>query len=303
MTARGLRSLVAGSVAAALISAPSLRAGDQQRETREKDVTVSVVAGSNNSPVQGLNAADFTVREDTLSREVLRVTAAPPPTHLALLIDDSQVSKDAVQFLRTSLASFVKRVMSGEQAPQIGMWTFGERPTRRADFSPNSGQVDKAIERIFSLQGSGSYLMEAIQEISKDLKKKKAERPVIVAFVDESGPEFSNLTHKQVADALRDAGASLWTVTNQARTQSMGTTEARERAQVLGDVTVWSGGANIAVLTPQALDATFGSVADQILNRYKVTYGRPEMLVPPEKLEVQVKKPDTKVRVTRWPIR
>lgn len=300
MTARGLRSLVAGSVAAALMSAPALRAGDtQQRETREHDVIVSVV-GSNNTPVTGLTAAEFTVREDNVAREVLRVGAAPPPSHVALLVDDSQVSKDAVQFLRTSLASFVKRVMSGEQAPQIGLWTFGERPTRRADFSPNSAQVDKAIDRIFALQGSGSYLMEAVQEVAKDFKKKKAERPVIVAFVDESGPEFSNLTHKQVADALRDAGASLWTITNQARTQSMGSTEARERAQVLGDVTVWSGGVNTAVLTPQALDTTFGSVADQILKRYKVTYGRPDTLVPPDKIEVQVKKADTKVRVTRW---
>ena len=80
----------------------------------------------------------------------------------------------------------------------------------------------------------------------------------------------------------------------------MGSSEARERALVLGDVTSWSGGTNTVILTPQALDGAFNSVAAQLTGRYLVTYGRPDSLVPPDRLEVEVKRRDVKVRATRW---
>ncbi len=272
-----------------------------QRETRERGVVVGVV-GSGNTPVPGLTTADFAVREDGVAREVLRVGVAPPPSHLVLLVDDSQAAADAVLYLRTALVSFVRRMMSGDRAPEVAFWTFGDRPTRRADFSPNSAQVDRAIERLFVLNGSGAYFLEALAEVSRELKKRKAERPMIVAFVDEDGPEFSSLTHKNVAEALRGAGVSLWTVTNQTKGQAMGTSEARERALVLGDVTAWSGGVNTVVITPQALDTTLASLASQIANRYLVTYGRPESLVPPDRIDVEVKRRDVRVRVTRWAV-
>ena len=37
-------------------------------------------------------------------------------------------------------------------------------------------------------------------------------------------------------------------------------------------------------------------LADELLNQYVVTYGRPESLIPPEKLEVRVKKPGLTAR-------
>jgi len=299
MHAHRIRWAVAGCVAV-VVGVSVVRAGQQTpSDPRERSVAISAI-GPGDKPVTDLKISDVTVREDNREREVRRIAPAPPPTHVSLLADDSQSAKDAVQFLRTSLNGFIKRMLSGEQAPQIGFWTFGERPTRRADFSPNSAQVERAIERTFALQGSGSYLLEAIDEVCKDLRKRKAERPVIVAFVDERGPEFSNLLHTNVAETLKNAGASLWTITMQARNQNMGVPELRERAMVLGDVTGWSGGGNTTVLTPQALDGAFASVADQILGRLAVTYVRPEALVPPEKIEVTVKRPDVKLRVTRW---
>ena len=298
MNAHAFRWGLAGCVAVA-VGMSSVRAGQTPTDNRERAVLISV-AGSDKKPVTDIKAAEVTVREDGREREVRRVAPAPPPTHVALLVDDGASTKDAVQFLRTALNGFIKRMLSGEQAPQVGYWTFGERPTRRADFSPNSAQVERAIERTFALEGSGSYFMEAIDEISKDLRKRKAERPVIVAFVDERGPEFSHQLHTNVEATLKAAGASLWTVTLQSRNQNMGVPEIRERAMVLADVTSWSGGANNTLLTPQALDTAFAALADQILGRLAVTYVRPEALVPPEKIEVTVKRPDAKVRVTRW---
>jgi hypothetical protein len=50
----------------------------------------------------------FVVREDGLAREVIRVGIAPPPSHVMLLIDDSQAADRSIQFLRTAAAAFIK---------------------------------------------------------------------------------------------------------------------------------------------------------------------------------------------------
>ena len=55
--------------------------------------------------------------------------------------------------------------------------------------------------------------------------------------------------HSQVADALKSAGASLWVVVLQIGGQPMNTSEARERAAVIGDVTTDSGGMSKVVLS------------------------------------------------------
>src|SRR6185503_13343646 len=119
---------------------------------------------------------------------------------------------------------------------------------------------------------------------AKDLKKREAASPVILAFVSESGPEFSSELHRQVADALRSAGASLWVVTLQRGPVAMEAAAARERASVLGDITRDSGGMNKVVLSAQGLDLGFNAVTALLTSRYLVTYGRPEALVPPDKI-------------------
>ncbi len=295
----------AAALLAALVTVlvgPAVGAHQTTREMRERQVVVGVL-GAGNVPITDVAAAEFTVREDGASREVLRVGPAPPPSHLVLLIDDSQASQNATLHLRTAVKAFVRQVQTAGPLPPTALWTFGERPVRRADFSPNPATLDRAADRLFAISGSGAYLLEALVEIAKDLKKKEAVRPVIVAFVDEDGPEFSSITHQNVAAALQDAGVSVFSIAGQTRGQPMGTSEARERALTLGDVTGWSGGSNTVILTPQALDSTFTSLATQLTARYLVTYARPESLVPPARLEVEVKRPGAKVRATRWPSR
>src|SRR5678809_463913 len=69
---------------------------------------------SSGAPATGLTVSDFIVREDGLSREITKVAPAPP----------------------------------------LGLMTFGDRPTKRADFSPTSGPVEQAAGKIFATPGS-----------------------------------------------------------------------------------------------------------------------------------------------------
>ena len=300
---RHLGGMVAAVLAGAVVLVGSTP--EPQRQLRERSITVGV-SGSNDIPVTDLTPGDFTIREDGLAREVLRVEPAPLPTHLALLIDDSQATQPSITYLRTALMTFLQRITAGVPegqaglSTQLGMWTFGERPTQRADFSTTPALVERAIGRMFHISGAGSYFLDATIEVSNAMKKKEAARPVIVAFTDESGPEFSTRTSKDVSNALEGAGVSLWAVTLQVGQQRVFSTEGRERAIVLGDVTRTSGGYNKVVLTAQSLDSGFTAIANQITGRYLVTYGRPDTLVPPSKLEVDVKRQGVQVRAPRW---
>ena len=285
--------------AAVLTMALTAAASAQQRETREQTITVSVVTGRG-APVPDLTLKDFVVRENGLAREVVRVSPAAAPTHVALLVDDSQATQNTTAFLRPALAEFVRTLEQASPVPQVALWTFGERPTRRVTFTPNAGSVLEEIQRIFPVNNAGAYFLEAIGEAVKELRTRKAERPVIVAFVAERGPEFSTVIEKQITEALRSIGASLWTVTLQVEAQPLASTEHRERARVLGDTTVASGGTNEVILTPQALETAFGRIATELTSRYAVTYGRPETLIPPDRIEVEVRRPDVRVRASQW---
>ncbi len=289
---------LAMTAAAALVATTAPLDAQQTRERREQHVYVAV-STDEDAPVTDLKPAEFTVREDDLAREVLRASPAPP-THIALLVDDSQVAQQAVADLRTALASFVKKMFAGAEGLQMSYTTFGERPTPVVAFTNSPATIEKAVGRLFHRTGAGSYFLEAVQEAARDIRKREAQRPVIVAFVVERGPEFSSTINKAVAEALKAVNASLWTIVLQEGAQNVGTPELRERAIVLGDVTRDSGGDNKTVLSRQALESAFLSRAALLLSRYDVVYGRPDSLIPPTKLEVEVKRKDVRVMSPRW---
>ena len=292
--------LTAAACAGLLVAQPV----DAQREQRERSILVGAV-GAKDAPLTDLTIKDFSVRENGATREVVRVQAAPPPTHVVLLVDDSAATQLALPFVRDSLPKFVARMADMSPAPQIGLWSFGERPTKRVDVTPNPSAVLEGIKRLFSIQGAGGYLLQGVVEVTDDLRKKKVgtegfSSPIIVAFVAEGGVEYSSHQRSQIITALKSTGASLWSVTLQQGTQPMNTTESRERAAVLGDVTGDSGGMNKVILTPQAIDGAFSTVGSIISSRYLVTYVRPDALVPPDKLEVTTSRKDVKLFSSKW---
>jgi VWFA-related protein len=289
------RVVVPAAGALALLCAP---VGATQRESRERHVYVSVTT-DNSTPVTGLTASDFVVRENDLAREILRVGPAPPPTHVALLLDDSASMEPALAELRRGMTAFAKAILAQTPKPELAITTFGERPTRQVPYTTAAEAVDRGIGRVFPRPNTGGYLLEAIVEETTELRKRKAERPVIVVMVNEDGPEFSNLTSERVQEALRAANASLWTISLQTQAPAL-TTEARERGEVLTDVSAASGGIYQMIVTRQGIEGALTRMANAIGARYDITYNRPEMLVPPDSLKVEVKRPSTRVWAPVW---
>ena len=131
--------------------------------------------------------------------------------------------------------------------------------------------------------------------------KAGAERPALVAFVVESGPEFSQENRARIGQILRRAGATLWVVVlNAPAAGLLETDENRERAAVVGDATAESGGLNLTVLSTLGIPGAFEQLAALLTSRVRLAYARPETLIPPEKLEVTTRREDLKVLSPRW---
>jgi len=253
-------------------------------DARTRDVYVSVV-DSRKVPVKGLTAADFSVREDTVSREVLRAVPASGPLDVVLLADDSQAATQSIPYLREGLTKFIDR-LQGKAA--IGIVTIGERPTSVAERTTDVAALKKGVSRIFARPGSGAYLLEGILDVSRGFQKREAARPVIVALTFE-GIEYSNAAYERVLDELQKSGAALH-VLSIGTPAGQVTDEIRNKNVVIAQGTEASGGRREQLLAEMALPEALVKVADELLSQYVVTYSRPESLVPPEKLKVTVNK-------------
>lgn len=280
---------------AASFAASSITAEPQDRPARTKDIHVSVF-DRNGAPVQGLTAEDFSVREDGIVREVLKAGPATAPLTISLLVDDSQAARPIIQELRRGLTAFVEQ-MQGKA--EIALATFGERPTGIVDYTTSTEVLKRGVTKIFSRQGSGAYLLDAIMEVSRGLQKREdAARPAIIALVVDDGVEFSNVYHKPVLDELHRSGATFHALAIGAPSESL-TDEMRNRNIVLAEGTSDTGGRRDQVLAESAIPEKLKQLGSELLNQYVVTYGRPETLVPPEKVEVTVNRPGLTIRAPK----
>jgi hypothetical protein len=262
----------------------------QASDARTRDIYVSVV-DSKGVAATGLAAADFTVREDGVTREVLRAVPASEPLDIVLLVDDSQAATRAIPFLRDAVTQFIDR-MQGKAS--IGIVTIGERPTSVAERTTDVAALKTGANRIFARPGSGGYLLEGISEVTRGFKLREAKRPVIVAISIE-GVEFSNLQHERVLEQLYASGAALHVIAI-GTPAAITSDEIRNKNMVMAEGTAATGGRREQLLSEMAIPNTLTQLAGELLNQYVVTYGRPEALIPPKKIEASVQKPGLTAR-------
>jgi hypothetical protein len=249
-------------------------------------------------PITDLSAREFVVREDGVVREVLAAVKADGPITLALLVDISQAATGVVPDVRRGLTAFVRQI--GGSNP-IAVTTFAERPTILQDYTLVVPEVVRGVERIFPVPGSGTCLLQALKEISAGFARRTFDRGAIVAITTE-GPEFSDLDDQQIVPLLRDSGASLNAFVFQSLApQDFSDLNVRSRAAVLDRGPRLTGGRRVDLLSSTAIDGALKTLGAQLTNEYRITYGRPETLIPPEKIEVSVTRPGLDARGT--PIR
>lgn len=261
-------------------------------QAAQRSVFVSVLDRSG-VPVPDLGPSDFIIREDNVTREVLAVEPARDPMQIAVLVDNSQAAEAFIRDYREALPAFVA-AMTDQEGPrnQIALIMLAERPTIFTDYTSDPAQLQKGIGRIFSMSGSGTYLLDGIMETSQGITKRRAPRPVILAITSE-GMELSDRQYQQVLEPLKDSGAAFHVVVVGApRNQS------HDRSVVLDQGTKGSGGRYDNILTSTALTMKMKDIARELDSQYRVTYARPQTLIPPDRISVAATKPGLTARGT-----
>ncbi len=247
-------------------------------------------------PIPNLGPSDFVVREDKMAREVLKVEPAAATMQIAVIVDTSQAARDDVPHMRTALPGFVAALTGADPRNEVALIAIGERPTVFTNYTFSQLELKKGIDRIWSARGSGAYLLDGIIEVCEGFKKRSAQRPVIVAIVSE-GPDLGNRQYDQVLDPLRATGAAFHVITIGPPSSSV-SDEARNRNMVIDQGPTQTGGRREELLTPMALEGKLKLLADELTHQYKVTYARPQSLIPPETVTVAAAKPGMTVRGT-----
>ena len=269
-----LLCLVSAGLLATAVTGVRAQAG-----LRERTVFVSAV-DSRGEPVAGLGTADFTVTEDGRQREVLRVTPALEPIDIAILVDNSAAATRTITPTREGVRAFVAQMAVGNQIAIIGL---ADRPTILVDFTSSPERLEQGIGRLFAMSGSGMTLLDSIVEVANGLRKREAPRAVIVPIIT-IGAEFTNRYARDVTSALRESGAALHAIV--VGNLPMGSTEERERTLAVSQGARDSGGQHVTLLAETAIEQALQKLARELTSQYKVVYGRPESLIPPEQIVV-----------------
>ena len=257
------------------------------------------VLNDQGAPVPDLGPSDFVVREDNVAREVLRVEPATDPMQIAVLVDNSAAARDDIVDIRRALHDFINIVMAQSDVTgrnEMAITTLADRPTIVVDYTRNAAELHKGVDRIFSQPGSGTLLLEGIIEICKGIRAREATRPVIVAITTE-GVEFSERLHDLVLEPLKGSGAAFHALVLGPLSHGISDAE-RERGIVLDQGTQLSGGRRDTVLASMSLPAKLRELGIELTHQYKVTYARPESLIPPERVTVATARPGLTARGT-----
>jgi hypothetical protein len=207
---------------------------------------------------------------------------------IALLVDNSQAATQRIQRMRDAFTAFVNKVANGTH--EISIVTMADRPTLQVDSTKDAKTLlNKGVNRLFAVPGSGMTMLDAIVQTTKGFQKRETQRPVIVAVLTE-GAEFSQDHYQTVLDALKNSGTAFYAlVLTEGPEANPAEDEIRNRNIVLDRGTKETGGRRETLVTEMALQENLLSIAEELLTQFKVTYARPEQLIPPKTTTVEAK--------------
>ena len=247
------------------------------------------------TPVMGLSAADFVVRENGLNREILRVSPATDSLRIAVLIDNSQEMRNDLIDIRQGLRGFVNEI---DRRHEVSLTGFGGPPTVLVDYTRDLKRLEAGVARLLARPGTGSYLLSAIIETSRAMRKRRDLRRVMV-IITTQGPEFSEISYQTVLEYVRESGAPMHSYVVRREGVSPTDAAAQEVELTLAVGTQMTGGRREELLSSMAMTPRLQSLAAELNHQYQVVYARPKMLIPPKTIEVGVRKADVVVRAPR----
>ncbi len=280
------------------LSAPALAQVDER-------VMYASVVDNKGAPLTNVTAKDLIVREDGQAREILNIAKDEDPLQIALLVDNSVSMRDRLSDLRKAVAAFISSLRPGAQ---VALLTLAERPTIVVNYTADHPALLKGVDKIVAYE-AGNYVLDGIAEAAEGLMKRPNSRSIMVV-VTGLGPELSYRHYSDALRPLRESGAALHgiLVTAQNAEEAMNAPDhgntgdpgagmgAVGRDIVLGRMTKETGGRYEEVLSMSSLGAKLQQLSSEISNQYRVTFARPQRLIPPKSTEISGRQPNVHAR-------
>ena len=263
-------------------------------QAKEKSYLVTVIPETGEA-VTDLTAADFTVREDGNTREIIKVEHAKAPLMVSLVIDMSQPPPGMNTYprhLRTGVTAFVAALRASSPGVKIEINEVANGVVTSVPFDAAPETLDKVAEGLFPAHAADAVmLLEAVGTSARKLAAVPTPRRAIVSIDIDSSEAASQSTMKRVVDEWAKSGATVWAASVRLRTAG-----GSSREGGLNSLTQNSGGLRVAVSSSTGLEATLKQFAASLASQYFVTYARPEA-GPPKPVTMETKR-GLKVRLT-----
>jgi VWFA-related protein len=264
-------------------------AGAQGKNDKHVFVTALDKSGT---PIVGLTAEHFAVRESGRDRDVISVEPLRTPMHVAVLVDTSVSSGTPDETYRSAVVGFIERLAASHH---VAVYSFGDRAARVTAFTQDAAELRTAANAMLGWSHQRSNLIDALDLALADFDRIESPRPVMIAISSES-PEASGRTAGSVirgliAQSIAFHAVSLATATSNVQrgspSDSIPTKSARlsgmtavgegdrERDQLLQQGTSATGGGRQRVTSTLALAPALARVINELSNSYKITFSRP----------------------------
>lgn len=287
------RAAAVASLPALLIlsSLPASGARDQAPAPSTR-VIYAIAVDRRDLPVTDLTAEDFLVKEDGKPCEVIAAQPATAIMQVAIIVDDNGSG-----IFRYGLSNLVQRLQG---RAEIAISIVQGQTRKVVDFTTDFQALMTAVGSLGVRPPTpdGGQLLEGIYEAARELKRREAQRPVILALTV-GGEEHSTLRPGYVLDELHQSRAGLHVVF--AGNRTLRTTGAVTKpadllegnlsiGEVLGDGPKQSGGRRRDVIATAALQADLQEITRDLRNQYVITYVRSDPGKTSRSLSVSVRR-------------
>jgi hypothetical protein len=238
------------------------------------------------APVTDLTAADLSVKEGGKDRAIASVKPATAPMQMTILVDDQGSG-----IFQVAVSALIEKTYG--DGTQFSVRLLNPQAIKVQDFTDDVDSLKAALLKVGQrgrVSVDSDQIIAGVAEASKELARRKAERPVIVVFAS-SGETAVSSEAQPALEALRDCGASLSVV----HRSNLAT------GAVLGDGPKQSGGM-LVTFAGGAVASLAEKVATMLKSQYVLTYTLPEGVKRNERFSLATsRKGVTLVAPTRIP--
>src|SRR5262245_43337000 len=152
--------------------------------------------------VDDLTPADLLVKEGGKQRDVVNFGPALGKMQIAILVDDNGTG-----IFRTSIARFIEALLG---RAEFSIRTVSGQMLKLVDYTTDTGELSAALAKLGARPGTpdGGQLLEAITETARELRRREAGPPVIVALTV-GGEEHTPMPPHAALEMLKQSGAAL----------------------------------------------------------------------------------------------